>query len=189
MAYIPNRQPEGIPTGGQFAARHHAEGSVMLSDARHTMATVGALIRSTAASVKDRALQRRPSPNRPYSQRGRLAVAALVLAASASSLTACGTTPGDDCKPAASGISVEQTTAVTASYLNQIPARAGGGGHSSSHSDSGHSSSGHGAGDGSTSDHAAGDGASNSSSNGFRWPWTPHSSTNQQCTTGPTSKS
>ncbi len=173
MTYTPNRQPEGIPTGGQFAARHRSEGSVLLSDARHAAAAIGSLVRSTAASVKERALQRRPARTRPYTQRARLAVAALVLAASAASLTACGTQE-NDCKPAASGISAVQATAVTASFLTSVPAK-GGGGHGFGHAV--HESAGR-----STSGRPFG---------GFHWwPWASHSDSNQQCPApAPTTKS
>lgn len=142
MNHVPNRQPEGIPTGGQFAARHRAEGSVLLADTRHAAFSVGSLIRNTAATVKARALQRRPARTRPYSQRARMAVTALVLAASAASLTGCGTQQ-DNCQPAAFEVSAVQESAA-ASFSTAVEAKGGGhgGGHGSGHSTSHGTSSG-----------------------------------------------
>lgn len=88
IPYLPNRQPLGIPAGGQFAARHRQEGSVLLSEARRAAATttatavaVGALVRRTAATARERALQplRSSTHLRTASERARLAAAGLLL--------------------------------------------------------------------------------------------------------------
>lgn len=183
MTYIPNRQPEGIPTGGQFAARHRSEGSVLLSDATGTARALGDLVRATAASLQDRAQQRRASKVRPWSRGARTAVVALVLAASAASLTACDSK--QDCQAPAAASGISQDSGAAANLYAGVEAKGGGGG--------GHGGGGHGGGGGHASEGGSGgshtsggstgtghtteegSSGSTSSSGGFSWPWTSHS--------------
>lgn len=197
MTYVPNRQPEGIPTGGQFAARHRTEGSVLLADARTTARALGDLVRATATSVKERAQERRPATVRPWSRGARTAVLALVLAASAASLTACDS--GQDCKTPAAASTISADTGAAANLSAGVEAKGGGGGHgggghssgghSSSHSSSGHTSEGS-SGGSHTSEGSSGTGhvteggsSGTSSSGGFHWPWsgTRTGGSGQQC--------
>jgi len=71
IPYIPNRQPIGIPSGGQFAVRHRQEGSVLALEARRTVATaaataqlVGDLVRRTVNSVREQSEHCRLSRSR-----------------------------------------------------------------------------------------------------------------------------
>lgn len=195
MTYIPNRQPEGIPTGGQFAARHRSEGSVLLADARVSARALGDLLRTTADSVKDRAEQRRASRVRPWSRGARTAVLALVLAASAASLTACDSK--QDCQAPAAASEIGQDSGAAANLSAGVEAKGGGGG---GHGGGGHSSGGHSTSSGHTSEGSSGshtsegstgtghvteEGSSgaSSSSGGFHWPWsgTRSGGSGQQC--------
>jgi hypothetical protein len=193
MTYVPNRQPEGIPTGGQFAARYRTEGSVLLADARTSARALGDLVRATATTVKERAQERRPATVRPWSRGARTAVLALVLAASAASLTACDS--GQDCKTPAAASEISQGSDAAADLSASVEAKGGGGGHGGGgHSSGGHSSSGHtsesSSGGSHTSEGASGTGhvteegsSGSSSSGGFHWPWsgTRTGGSGQQC--------
>lgn len=166
-----NRQPKGIPVGGQFAATAHAEPALTLSagtpelgtrDAGDMFSAAKDMLRTAMQSHRDRIAARRADRTprtRTNPVKRRLAVAALVLAA-ATSMTAC-SGQIDDCPKAAdfptSSQSVSYTGSAPASITTaSFPMKGGGhgGGHSSGHS-SGHAS-----------EHGS------SGSGGFHfWPW------------------
>lgn len=174
-----NRQPKGIPVGGQFAATSHAEPTLALSagtpelGTRDTGDMLGAakdILRNALQSHRSRIESRRAGRTpraRINPVKRRLAVAALVLAA-ATSMTGC-SGQSEDCPKAAdfptSSQSVSYSGTAQADIMTaSLPMRGGhGGGHGSGHS-SGH-----------VSEHG-----SSSGSGGFRfWPWSTGSHSSQ----------
>jgi hypothetical protein len=174
-----NRQPKGIPVGGQFAATAHAEPTLTLSagtpdlgtrDAGDMFSAAKNMLRNAVQSHRDRIEARRAdrSPRtRTNPVKRRLAVAALVLAA-ATSMTGC-SGQSDDCPKAADFPTSSQSVSYSGSASADIttasfPMKGGhGGGHSSSH------------GSGHVSEHG-----SSSGSGGFHfWPWSTGSHTTQ----------
>ncbi|GAA4034573.1 hypothetical protein GCM10023063_18350 [Arthrobacter methylotrophus] len=186
-----NRQPKGIPVGGQFAATAHAEPSLHLSAGTQELGTrdtgdmLGAakdMLRNALQSHRDR-IEARRADRTPRARinpvKRRLAVAALVLAAT-TSMTAC-SGQSNDCPKAADFPTSSQSVSYAGTSTANITTasfvmKAGGGGHGHS---SGHSSEGGSAG------HSEGDGSSSSGSTGAHfWPWSTGAHSNQ-CTAHP----
>jgi hypothetical protein len=190
-----NRQPKGIPAGGQFAATAHAEPALTLSagtpelgtrDAGDMFSAAKDLLGNALQSHRDRIEARRAdraTRTRINPVKRRLAVAALVLAAAAS-MTGC-SGESQDCPKAAAFPTSSQSVSYSGSASADITTASfsmkggGGGGHSSggSHSSSGHASEG-----GSTSHEGTTGGSSGSSSGSSGphfWPWSTGSHSTQ----------